>query len=196
MKLMKSVLITIALSLLFINISVANDNNPVIKVEKNKIHLSLKDVSEQTTVQVLDYKGETLIEEKVAISKQFESVLNMEFFAHGSYRLVIKSATSETIKRISINKLGVRIVETPTAIARPILSSEKRGSMHLSFYNPSSSELRMLVFDARGQRVHQQSIQGEQIIDQDINLKQLRRGRYTVVINHKGGAYTQQVSLR
>ena len=74
MKTIKSVLISAAMSLLFVNTALANNYIPVIKVVDNILLLSLDQGSVQAAVKIQDLSGATVLEENVVASEQFESV--------------------------------------------------------------------------------------------------------------------------
>ena len=197
MKTIKSVLIGFILTLGFFNLAVANNSNPIIKVENKTIYLSLENVSEQTSVKILDEKGQSLIEETVGASTQFESVFNLEVYPLGTYTLVVQSAAQETLKEIKLTRDGISIEEKSTvASIVPTIRAEKRGRLQLNFANPSRSVVSVVIFDAQGRRCYQNTLNNQALINESLNLKQLPAGRYTVSINDAHGVFTQSVRLR
>ena len=118
MKTVKSILISLAMSVLFMNIALANPANPVIKVIEKKLYLSLENGSAQTSVRILDREGVSLIEEQVTASVPFESVFNLESLPTGSYTLVIKSTGQETVQPITVTSTELIIEEIAPAAKR------------------------------------------------------------------------------
>ena len=55
MKTLKQVSISLVLSVLLANVSMANDYNPIIKIANKKIYLSLNDVAKQNKLKLMMY---------------------------------------------------------------------------------------------------------------------------------------------
>ena len=138
MKTMKCVLISLAMSLLFINIALASNYIPVLKVEGSKLYLSLENVSPQTSVRILDPEGFAWVEEKVAVSGQFKKVFNLEGLPFGSYTLIIKSDFKETIQPIRVSGEELIMDESNRAEYFQASLSQKRGNVKLSLLNPAN----------------------------------------------------------
>ncbi len=196
MKIMNRVLISLVLSLLFTNIAVANYNNPVLKVEGNKFYLSLEDVSEQTSVRILDDAGFTWVEEKVAVSGQFKKVFDLESLPAGSYNLIIKSKLKETIQPIAITDKELLMDESKRAVYFQANLSKKRSSVNLTLSNPTNSRVQITVLSPAGRIAYRNEIKDQLVIDESYNLKHLPGGNYTVIIDNSREVFTQTIRLR
>jgi hypothetical protein len=196
MKVMNRVLISLATSLLLINIAVANNYTPVLKVEGNKFYLSLDDVAAQTSIQILDREGFTWIEEKVAVSGQFKKVFNLESLPFGSYTLIIKSNVKETVQPITVTECGLIIDESKSSVYFQANLSQKRGNLNLSLLNPTNSLVRVFVINAQGRILYQDAIENQQVIDKNYNLRQFPGGAYTVVVDNAHETFSRKISLR
>ncbi len=196
MKMINRILISLAMSLLFTNVAVANHYIPVFKVEGNKFYLSLENVSVQTSVRILDGKGFAWVEEKVAISAQFKKVFNLESLPAGSYTLIVKSKLKETIQPITITEQELRMDESKRTVYFQAQLLHKRGHLKLSLSNPTNSMVRIFVISPAGRMVYQDEIKNQRVIDKDYNLKQLAAGNYTVIVDNARETYTQSINFR
>lgn len=197
MKTIKSALISLAISLLFLNTTVANNDFPVIKVVDKKLFLSLDNVSTETSVVILDGTGETLMEEKVAFSKQFESVFNFENFPLGSYTLIFKSNSRRIVKRMTITSKALIMEEEETAVPdSPATLLQKRGKLKISMMNPNNNLVRVFIIDLNGRMRYQNAFQGQEIIEQELNLKKLLpSGKYTIIVDAVDEVYSKTIKL-
>lgn len=196
MKMINRILISLAMSLLFINVAVANNYIPVFKVEGDKFYLSLDNVSAQTSVRILDGKGFAWVEEKVAVSGQFKKVFNLESLPSGSYSLIIKSKLKETIQPITITEQELIMDESKRTVYFQANLLKKRGNLKLSLSNPTNSMVRIFVLSPEGRMVYQDEIKDQLVIDKSYNLKQLAAGTYTVMVDNARDTYTQSIHLR
>lgn len=196
MKMINRILISLAMSLLFTNVAVANHYIPVFKVEGNKFYLSLDNVSAQTSVRILDGKGFAWVEEKVAISGQFKKVFNLESLPSGSYNLIVKSKLKETIQPITITEQELKMDESKRTVYFQANLLKKRGNLKLSLPNPTNSIVRIFVLSPEGRIVYQDEIKDQLVIDKSYKLKQLAAGSYTVMVDNARNTYTQSINFR
>lgn len=196
MKMINRILISLAMSLLFINVAVANNYIPVFKVEGDKFYLSLENASAQTSVRILDGKGFAWVEEKVAVSGPFKKVFNLESLPSGSYTLIIKSKLKETIQPITITEQELIMDESKGTVYFQANLLKKRGNLNLSLSNPTNSIVRIFVLSPEGRIVYQDEIEDQLVIDKSYNLKQLAAGHYTVMVDNARDTYTQSINLR
>ena len=196
MKTMNRILISLALSLLFFNnIAIANNYNPTVKVEGNKLYLSLENVSEQTSIRILDAKEFTWIEEKVTVSGQFKKVFDLGTLPIGSYNLIIKSNFKEIVQPLSISSEELIMDESKRTEYFQANLLQKRGNLKLSLLNPTNSEVRIIVINMQGRKVFQESIKDQQVIDVNYNLKQLPKGYYTIIVDNAHEVLTKRINL-
>lgn len=196
MKVMNRIFISLAMSLLLINMAVANHYNPVLKVEGSKFFLSLEDVDTPTSVKILDREGFTWIEEKIAAQGQFKKVFNLESLPFGSYTLIIKSEVKETVQPIAVTKEGLVIDESQRAEYFHAHLSRKRGNLNLSLLNPTNSVVRVFVIDSQGRMLFQDAIENQQVIDKNYNLKQFPGGAHTVIVDNAHEILSRKIDLR
>lgn len=196
MKIMNRILISLVMSLLFSNIAVANYYNPVLKVEGNKFYLSLEDVSEQTSVRILDDAGFAWVEEKVTVSGQFKKVFDLEDLPVGSYQLIIKSKLKETIQPIAITDQELLMDENKRAVYYQAKISKKRASVNLTLANPTNSRVQVTVLSPAGRIAYRNEIKDQLDIDESYNLRHLPAGDYTVIIDNSREAFTHTIRLR
>ncbi len=195
MKTIKSVLISAAMSLLFVNTALANNYIPVIKVVDNKLHLSLDHGSAKAAVKIQDLTGATVLEENVVASEQFESVFDLQQLTQGAYILTVISEHQETVQPISITSEGVSMDENQRAAYFPASVSKKRGKLNISLLNPTKSDVQLLVMDMRGNIQFQETIEDEAVIERGYKLKQLPDGFYTVIVDNGKRVFTKNMSL-
>ncbi|NRB49860.1 MAG: hypothetical protein HRU41_19415 [Saprospiraceae bacterium] len=195
MKTIKSVLISAAMSLLFVNTALANNYIPVIKVVDNKLHLSLDHGSAKAAVKIQDLTGATVLEESVVASEQFESVFDLKQLAQGAYVLTVVSEYQETVQPISITNEGVSMDENQRAAYFPANVTKKRGKLNISLLNPTKSDVQLLVMDMRGNIQFQETIEDEAVIERGYKLKQLPDGFYTVIVDNGKRVFTKNMSL-
>ncbi|MBX2876427.1 MAG: hypothetical protein KTR30_30185 [Saprospiraceae bacterium] len=195
MKTIKSVLISAAMSLLFVNTALANNYIPVIKVVDHKLHLSLDHGSAKAAVKIQDLTGATVLEENVVASEQFESVFSLEQLPQGAYILTVISEHQEMVQPISITNEGVRMDENQRAAYFPASVSKKKGKLNLSLLNPTRSDVQLIVMDMRGNIQFQETIEGEAIIEKGYKLKQVPNGFYTIIVDNGKRVYTKQMTL-
>lgn len=196
MKVIKRVMISLAIGLFFVNAAVANNFNTEIKVENKKLHLIIDNISSQTSVKFLDQQGSTLIEENITLSGQFESVFDLESLPFGSYTLIIKSNFKETVQPIRITSKELVVEKSEQAAYFPANFSEKRGRLTLSLLNPENHTVNVFVMDHLGRVVYRDSINDQAVVEKEYNLKKLPAGRYTVVVDNGDQSYTKNVKLR
>jgi hypothetical protein len=196
MKTMNHILISLAISLLFFNNNaVANNYNPTVKVEGNKLYLSLENVSEQTSIRILDPKGFTWIEEKVTVSGQFKKVFDLGTLPIGSYNLIIKSNFKEIVQPLTISSKELIMDENNRAEYFQAKLLQKRANVKLSLLNPTNSDIRVIVINMQGRKVFQESIKDQRIIDINYNLKQLPKGKYTILVDNAHEVFTKIINL-
>lgn len=195
MKTIKSVLISAAMSLLFINTALANNYIPVIKVVDNKLHLSLDQGSAKAAVKIQDITGATVLEESVVASEQFESVFDLKQLAQGAYILTIVSEHQETVQPISITSEGVSMDENQRAAYFPASVVKKKGKLNISLMNPTKSDVQLVVMDMRGNIRFQETIKDAAVIERGYKLKQLPDGFYTVIVDNGKSVFTKNMSL-
>jgi hypothetical protein len=196
MKAIKSILISLAIGLFFMNPVVANNFNTEIKVENKKLFLSLENISSQTSVKFVNREGATLIEEKITVSGQFESVFDLESLPFGSYTLIIKSDFKETVQPITITAKELIMEESDRAAYFPANFTEKRGRLTLSLLNPENHTINVFVMDHLGRVVYRDSINDQAVVEKEYNLKKFPAGKYTVVVDNGDQSYTRYVKLR
>lgn len=195
MKTIKSVLISAAMSLLFVNTALANNYIPVIKVVDNKLHLSLDQGSAKAAVKIQDVTGATVLEESVVASEQFESVFDLKQLAQGAYILTIVSEHQETVQPISITSEGVSMDENQRAAYFPASVAKKKGKLNISLMNPTKSDVQLVVMDMRGNIRFQETIKDAAVIERGYKLKQLPDGFYTVIVDNGKSVFTKNMSL-
>ena len=195
MKTIKSVLISAAMSLLFVNTALANNYIPVIKVVDNKLHLSLDQGSAKAAVKIQDVTGATVLEESVVASEQFESVFDLKQLAQGAYILTIVSEHQETVQPISITSEGVSMDENQRAAYFPASVVKKKGKLNISLMNPTKSDVQLVVMDMRGNIRFQETIKDAAVIERGYKLKQLPDGFYTVIVDNGKSVFTKNMSL-
>lgn len=195
MKTIKSVLISAAMSLLFVNTALANNYIPVIKVVDNKLHLSLDHGSAKAAVKIQDLTGATVLEESVVASEQFESVFDLKQLAQGAYILTVVSEYQETVQPISITSEGVSMDENQRAAYFPASVTKKKGKLNISLMNPTKSDVQLVVMDMRGNIRFQETIENEAQIERGYKLKQLPDGFYTVIVDNGKRVFTKNMSL-
>lgn len=195
MKTIKSVLISAAMGLLFINTALANNYIPVIKVVDNKLHLSLDQGSAKAAVKIQDLTGATVLEENVVASEQFESVFDLKQLAQGAYILTVVSEHQETVQPISITSEGVTMDEKQRAAYFPASVNKKRGKLNISLLNPTKSDVQLVVMDMRGNIQFQETIENEAVIERGYKIKQLPDGFYTVIVDNGKRVFTKNMSL-
>ena len=195
MKTIKSVLISAAMSLLFVNTALANNYIPVIKVVDNKLHLSLDQGSAKAAVKIQDVTGATVLEESVVASEQFESVFDLKQLAQGTYILTIVSEHQETVQPISITSEGVSMDENQRAAYFPASVVKKKGKLNISLMNPTKSDVQLVVMDMRGNIRFQETIKDAAVIERGYKLKQLPDGFYTVIVDNGKSVFTKNMSL-
>jgi hypothetical protein len=193
---MKHILISLTMSLLFINIAVASNDNPTFKVEGNKLYLSLEDVSEQTSVRIQDQEGFTWVEEKVAVSGQFKKVFDLGSLPFGSYTLIIKSKINEIVQPLTVSNKELILDESKRVEYFQANMIQKRENVKVSLMNPTNSEVRVFVINSKGMVLYQDAIKGQMIIDENYNLKHLPSGKYTLVVDNAHETFTKKISLR
>jgi hypothetical protein len=196
MKVIKNVLLSLVIGLLFMNAAVANNFKTEIKVENKKLFLSLENISSQTSVKFMDREGATLIEEKITVSGQFESVFDLESLPFGSYTLIIRSDYKETVQPITITGKELIIEESERVAYFPANFSQKRGRLTLSLLNPENHTINIFVMDHLGRIVYRDSITDQVVVEKEYNLKKLPAGRYTVLVDNGDKSYTKNVKLR
>lgn len=195
MKTIKSVLISAAMGLLFVNTALANNYIPVIKVVDNKLHLSLDQGSAKTAVMIQDLTGTTVLEENVVASEQFESVFDLKQLAQGAYILTVISEHQETVQPIAITSEGVTMDENQRAAYFPASVSKKKGKLNISLLNPTKNNVQLVVMDMRGNIQFQETIKDEAVIEKGYKLKQLPHGFYTVIVDNGKRVFTKNMSL-
>ena len=195
MKTIKSVLISAAMGLLFVNTALANNYIPVIKVVDNKLHLSLDQGSAKAAVKIQDVTGATVLEESVVASEQFESVFDLKQLAQGAYILTIVSEHQETVQPISITSEGVSMDENQRAAYFPASVIKKKGKLNISLMNPTKSDVQLVVMDMRGNIRFQETIKDAAVIERGYKLKQLPDGFYTVIVDNGKSVFTKNMSL-
>ena len=195
MKTMNRILISLTFILFLIsNVAVANNYNPTLTVEGNKLYVSIDQVSEQTIVWVEDTNGFTWIEEKVVDTGTFKKVFNLEKLPEGSYNLIIKSAYKETVQPIMISNSAMIIDESKRAEYFQANLSKKWTKMNLSLQNPTKSEVRLTVINMKGIKVFHDTVK-ENIIDKSYNLRFLPSGNYAVVVDNGHDVLTKFINL-
>jgi len=196
MKTMKHILVSLAMSLLFINIAVASNYNPTLKVEGDNLYLSLEDVAEQTSVRILDQEGFTWVEEKIAASGQFKKVFNLESLPFGSYTLIIKSSFNEIVQPLIVSNKELILDESKRTEYFQANLLQKRKNVKLSLMNPTNSEVRVFVINSKGMVLYQDAIKDQRVIDQNYNLKHLPPGKYTLVVDNAHETFIKNINLR
>lgn len=184
------------MSLLFLNLSQANNYMPVFKVEDNKLYLTLDHVSAETTVRIHDGEGVTWLQEAIGMTGPFKKVFDLESLPLGSYTLTIKSLTREIVQPITLSEQEVIMDETKRKEFFQATMFQKRQNVHLSLMNPTNSDISMFIMDHMGRRVYQDAIKGQKVIDKDYNLKYLPGGSYTVVVDNAHEVFTKRIVLR
>ncbi len=196
MKTMKRILCGLAVALLLLNTAAAEDLTPIFKVEGNNLYLSLEGAAAPTSVRIQDPAGFAWIEEKVAASGSFKKVFDLARLPQGNYHLIIESATEEIVQPITASGTELFLNESErTAYFRADLR-QQRDQVRLSLQNPTRSAVRFYVLSAKGRMVHQESIEGEPVIDRSFDLKHLPAGRYTAIVDNGHETFTQVVKLR
>ena len=195
MKTIKCFLISLVVSLLVVNVAIANDYTPAIKVENKQLHVSLENVAPKTMVKIQDQEGLVLIEEEVNTTGNFDHVFNLEKLLPGSYELIIKSPAEETVQNVTITEEGLIVDENERATFYPVIFSQRGTKLKLSLLNPTNSTLRIFILDHLGRLTYQYSIEDQMVVEKDYNLKQLPAGRYTVIVDNSREIYTKQLRL-
>lgn len=195
MKTIKSVLISLAFSLFFINTAVAYNYVPVLKVVDKKVYVSLKDVSEETSVRLLDDKGLTVMEESVNASKRFNTVINFESLPIGAYTLIIKSSTEETVHPIMITKDMLVLEENKLNATHPVVFTKNRKNLNLTFMNPENTAVKVYIMDRMGKVHYRETMEDQKMITKDFNLKHFPTGEYTVIVEKGDKVYTKSVNV-
>lgn len=199
MNTIKKVLISLAMSALFINLAVANNYIPVLKVEAGidkKFYLALENVSAETSVQILDQEGFTLIEESVAASEAFEKVFNLEKLQAGIYTLVIKSNYKETVQPMIITGRNLIVDESKRKEFYPAIIKMEKNNVNLSLLNPTKSKVVLSIQDATGETLYRDALNDLMVVEKRYDLSQLSSGQYTVVVDTSNEVFTQRVQLR
>lgn len=196
MKTIKSILIGLAMVFMFVNTAMADEHFSVIKVVDKKIYLSLDDVTGKTTVSITNREGATLMKEEVGATTHTETVFDLENLPVGSYSLIIKSESKETIQPIKLTTRDLIIDESNSTSYFPVNFTQRRGSLTISFLNPTNSVVRVYVLDQTGRKIYQDEIKDQMVIDKEYNFKkQLPAGGYTVVVDNAMHNYTKNIKL-
>jgi len=199
MKTIKQVLISLAMSLLFINLTVANNYTHVLKIEagiNKKFYLSLENVSTQTSIQIIDQEGFVLIDEKIAASEQFTKIFNMEKLISGHYTLVIKSDYKETIQPIVVTSRELIMEEGNRLEFYPAIIAMEKQNVNVSLFNPTKSKVNFSIIDGEGEVVFRDVLKDQMVVGKRYNLKQLPTGTYTVLVDTSKEVYARDLTIR
>jgi hypothetical protein len=199
MNLIKKALISLAMSLFIMNVAVANNYIPVLKVGSGmdkKFYLSLENVSSQTSIKIFDNEGFVLIEEKANVSEPFEKIFNLENLKSGAYTLVIESDYKETVQPIMITSRGLIVDENKREEYFPAIIRQENSHVNVSLLNPTKSTVSFSIVNRQGELVFKEMLKDQLVVEKSYNLKQLAGGHYTVVVDTSKGLYTKDVSLR
>ena len=196
MKTLKRVLISLAMSLMFFNITVANNYMPVLKIEDNKLYLTLDHVSAQTTVRIHDKEGFTWLQEEIGMTGPFKKVFDLESLPLGPYTLTIKSLTREIVQPITLSEDELIMDESKRKEFFQANLSKKRKNVNLTLMNPTNSVVNFFVIDRMGRLIYQDAIKGQKVIDKNYDLNYLPRGHYTVIVDNAHEVFTHSITVR
>ncbi len=195
MKIMKSILLSLAMSVLFINTAMANNYNPDLKVEGNKFYVTLENASAQTSVRILDGQGYIWLEERVTVPGKFKKVFNLSKLPVGSYTLIIKSNLKETIQPIRVTSKELIVDESKQTVYYQANFEQKRGKVNISLLNPTNSLIRIFVINPQGRILYQDLIKNQEVIDTNYNLRGLPRGNYTLFVDNAHETFSKNIRL-
>lgn len=198
MKAIKKALISLAMSVLFMNVLVANNYIPVLKVEAGidkKFYLALENVSAQTSIKIFDREGFALVEESVSVSEHFEKIFNLENLQSGQYTLVIKSNYKETIQPIQIIGRNLIVDESKRQEYYPAIIQLEKKKVNLSVLNPTKSQVTLSIISRTGELLYRDALKDLVVVEKSYNLSQLPAGEYTVVVDTSKDVYTKNVRL-
>jgi len=187
------------MSLLFLNLAVANNYTSVLKIEagmNKKFYLSLEDVSAQTSIQIIDQDGFVLVEENVAASEQFTKVFNMGKLISGNYTLVIKSDYKKTVQPIVVTSRELILEEEKRQEFYPAIIVAEKENVSVSLLNPTKSEVKFSIIDREGEVIFRDELKDKMVIGKRYNLEQLPAGNYTVLVYTSNDVYSKDLTLR
>lgn len=199
MNLVKKALISLAMSLFIMNVAVANNYIPVLKVGSGmdkKFYLSLENVSSQTSIKILDNEGVVLIEDKANASEPFEKIFNLENLKNGVYTLIIESDFKETVQPIVVTNRALIVDENKREEYFPAIIRQEKSNVNVSLLNPTKSLVSFSIVNRQGELVFKEMLKDQLVVEKSYNLTQLSGGYYTVVVDTSNGVYTKDVSLR
>lgn len=199
MNLVKKALISLAMSLFIMNVAVANNYIPVLKVGSGmdkKFYLSLENVSSQTSIKILDNEGFVLIEDKANASEPFEKIFNLENLKNGVYTLIIESDFKETVQPIVVTNRALIVDENKREEYFPAIIRQEKSNVNVSLLNPTKSLVSFSIVNRQGELVFKEMLKDQLVVEKSYNLTQLSGGYYTVVVDTSNGVYTKDVSLR
>lgn len=199
MNLIKKALISLAMGLFIMNVTVANNYIPVLKVGSGmdkKFYLSLENVSSQTSIKILDHEGFVLIEDQANVAEPFEKIFNLENLKSGVYTLVIESDYKETVQPITVTSRALIVDEDKREEYFPAIIRQENAHVNVSLLNPTKSLVSFSIVNRQGELVYKELLKDQLVVEKSYNLKQLTGGYYTVVVDTSKGVYTKDVSLR
>lgn len=199
MKTIKSLIISLAMSLLFVNLAAANNYIPVLKVETGiakKFYLALENVSVETSIRIVDVEGFTLVEESAAANETFEKVFNLENLKSGRYTLIIKSSYKETVQPITVTGRHLIVDESKRQEYFPAIINTVGESVNLSLLNPTKSQVTFSILNNAGDVLYRDVLKDMVTIEKIYDLSQMSEGRYTIRVNTSHETFYHNVNLR
>ena len=200
MKFMNKIIMSLAVFALCFNLANATNFTPSVKVDvgvAKKFNLTLKNVTAETTVKIIDEEGFILIEEKVAAATaNFAKIFNMESLKNGRYQLNIESEMKETIQPIIVTSKGLVVDENKREEYFPAIIELGKKNFNLSLLNPTKSTVIVSILDQYGDIIYQDEMRKEMLIEKSYKLDKLPSGYYTVLVNTGNDSYTEDLVLK
>ena len=164
-------------------------------LQEKKISLVLEDVNATTEIIIRNEKGQPLLSEQVRKTDTFAKVFNLEKLSAGLYDLIISDAQKDIVQPFEIRAGIVLMDETRRKEYFAPVIGVKSKMLDISLFNRGLANVELTIMDKEHKVLFADIFKGVLRIERRYNMKNLRRGTYTVKIATAYKTYYHQVSL-
>jgi len=157
--------------------------------------VTVNDVREGHLLAIKDNTGRTIYSENVNSNGNFNTSYDLSQLKDGLYTLELSKDYEIKTKQFVVTAKAVTFLEnTEKSVYKPVFRMENSRMLISQLALDKESTLEIEIF-FEGERIHQEEVTGNAILNRVYNLKEKTPGRYKVVMKANGRTYRRNFKI-
>lgn len=189
--------VLVLLSITSIELSAMDPGVKIMKIAfSKKMNIQIASIKTETTILFRTANGITLIEDQVLPQQNFDRVFDLKDLPDGFYTIEIRDWQKEITQPIEVVEEEIFILyRKRKEIFSPFIQ-QRSHLVDVSLLNPAIDDVKIKVIDDWGNTVFESEMKQVMKVEKRLNLKDLDRGNYIVIVSTSHKSYYKDIFLR